>query len=55
MSVGDSIRKTLHFWHWHSRLLCEGLTADQLHRQTDTHPNHIKSLLGLTGAPPVDP
>lgn len=51
MSVGDSIRKNLHFWHSYPRLLCEGLTEEQLHWQPDTHPDHIKGLLGLTGAP----
>ena len=41
MSVGDSIRKNLQFWHWYPRLLCEGLTDEQLHWQPDAHPNHI--------------
>jgi hypothetical protein len=41
VSVGDSIRKNLQFWHWYPRLLCEGLTDDQLHWQPDAHPNHI--------------
>lgn len=41
MSVGDSIRKNLHFWHWYPRMLCEGLTEDQLYWQPEGHPNHI--------------
>jgi hypothetical protein len=41
MSVGDSIRKNLHFWHWYPRLICEGLTEEQLHWQPETNPNHI--------------
>jgi len=41
VSVGDSIRKNLHFWHWYPRLLCEGLTDEQLHWQPESHPNHI--------------
>lgn len=41
MSVGDGIRKNLYFWHWYPRLLCEGLTEEQLHWQPETHPNHI--------------
>ena len=41
MSVGDSIRKNLHFWHWYPRLICEGLTEEQLHWQPDKNPNHI--------------
>jgi hypothetical protein len=41
VSVGDSIRKNLQFWHWYPRLLCEGLTDEQLHWQPDAHPNHI--------------
>lgn len=41
MNVGDSIRKNLNFWHWYPRLLCEGLTEEQLHWQPDAHPNHI--------------
>jgi hypothetical protein len=41
MSVGDSLRKNLTFWHWYPRLICEGLTEEQLHWQPDTNPNHI--------------
>jgi hypothetical protein len=41
VSVGDSIRKNLHFWHWYPRLLCEGLTDQQLHWQPEAHSNHI--------------
>jgi hypothetical protein len=41
MSVGDSLRKNLQFWHWYPRLLCEGLSEDQLHWQPDNHPNHM--------------
>ena len=41
MSVGDSIRKNLHFWHWYPRMLCEGLTEAQLYWQPEGHPNHI--------------
>lgn len=41
MSVGDSLRKNLHFWHWYPRLLCEGLTEDQLFWQPQNNPNHI--------------
>ncbi len=41
MSVGDGLRKNLEFWHWYPRLLCEGLTEDQLHWQPEAHPNHM--------------
>jgi hypothetical protein len=41
MSVGDSLRKNLGFWHWYPQLLLEGLTEDQLHWQPDANPNHI--------------
>jgi hypothetical protein len=41
VSVGNSLRKNLEFWHWYPRLLCEGLTGDQLHWQPDTNPNHM--------------
>jgi len=41
MNVGDSLRKNLEFWHWYPRLLCEGLTEEQLHWQPDGHPNHM--------------
>jgi DinB superfamily len=41
MSVGDSLRKNLQFWHWYPRLLCEGLSEDQLHWQPENHPNHM--------------
>ena len=29
MSIGDGIRKNLHFWHWYPRMLTEGLSEDQ--------------------------
>ena len=45
MSVGDTIRKNLEFWHWYPRMLCEGLTGDQLHWQPEGHPNHIMYIL----------
>lgn len=41
MSVGDNLRKNLHFWHWYPQLICEGLTEDELHWQPETNPNHI--------------
>ena len=41
MSVGDSLRKNLEFWHWYPRMLCEGLSEGQLHWQPEGHPNHI--------------
>ena len=41
MSVGDSIRKNLDFWHWYPQLICEGLTEEQLHWQPEAHPNHM--------------
>ena len=41
MSVGDSLRKNLFFWHWYPRLICEGLTEEQLHWQPEKNPNHI--------------
>lgn len=41
MSVGDGLRKNLDFWHWYPRMLCEGLTEEQLHWQPDSHPNHM--------------
>ncbi|HUF52936.1 MAG TPA: DinB family protein [Dehalococcoidia bacterium] len=41
MSVGDSLRKNLHFWHWYPRILCEGLSEDQLYWQPEKNPNHI--------------
>jgi len=41
VSVGDSVRKNLQFWHWYPRLLCEGLSEEQLHWQPEAHPNHI--------------
>jgi hypothetical protein len=41
VSVGDSIRKNLYFWHWYPRLLCEGMSDADLHWQPDAHPNHI--------------
>jgi hypothetical protein len=41
MSVGDGLRKNLEFWHWYPRLLCEGLTEEELHWQPESHPNHM--------------
>ena len=41
MRVGDILRKNLEFWHWYPRLLCQGLTKEQLHWQPHDHPNHI--------------
>lgn len=41
MSVGDALRKNLEFWHWYPRLLCEGVTEEQLHWQPESHPNHM--------------
>jgi hypothetical protein len=41
MSVGDGLRKNLEFWHWLPRLLCDGLTEEQLHWQPEGNPNHI--------------
>lgn len=41
MSVGDFLRKNLHFWHWYPRLLCEGLSEEQLYWQPENNPNHI--------------
>jgi hypothetical protein len=41
VSVGDGIRKNLYFWHWYPRMLCEGLSDEQLHWQPEGHPNHI--------------
>jgi hypothetical protein len=41
MNVGDGLRKNLEFWHWLPRLLCEGLTEEQLHWQPEGNPNHI--------------
>lgn len=41
MSVGDSLRKNLQFWHWYPRLLCDGLNDEQLHWQPENHPNHM--------------
>ena len=41
MSVGDTIRKNLDFWHWYPQLICEGLTEEQLHWQPEAHPNHM--------------
>jgi hypothetical protein len=40
VSVGDSLRKNLHFWHWYPRMLCEGLDDDQLFWQPEKNPNH---------------
>jgi hypothetical protein len=41
MTVGDSLRKNIQFWHWMPQLVCEGLTDDQLHWQPDNHNNHM--------------
>jgi hypothetical protein len=41
MSVGDSLRKNLEFWHWFPRLLCEGLSDEQLHWQPENHSNQM--------------
>jgi len=41
MTPGDSLRKTLEFWHWYPGMLCEGLTEEQLHWQPENHNNHI--------------
>jgi len=41
MSVGDALRKNLEFWHCYPRLLCEGLTEEQLHWQPESQPNHM--------------
>lgn len=41
MSAGDALRKNLEFWHWYPRLLCKGLTEEQLHWQPENHPNHM--------------
>ncbi len=41
MSAADVIRKNLAFWHWYPRLICEGLTDEQVHWQPADHPNHI--------------
>jgi hypothetical protein len=41
MTIGDALRKNLHFFHWYPRLLTEGLTEEQLHWQPETNPNHI--------------
>ena len=45
MNVGDGLRKNLEFWHWYPRLLCQGLTEEQLHWQPDGHANHITYIL----------
>jgi hypothetical protein len=41
VSVGDSIRKNLYFWHWYPQLICKDLTEEQLHWQPETNPNHM--------------
>jgi hypothetical protein len=41
VSVGDSLKKNLHFWHWYPRMLCEGLSDEQLYWQPEKNPNHI--------------
>jgi hypothetical protein len=45
MNAGDAIRKNLEFWHWYPRMLCEGLSEEQLHWQPPGHPNHIMYIL----------
>ncbi len=35
------IRKNLEFWHSYPRLICAGLTEEQLHWQPEKNPNHI--------------
>ena len=45
MSTGDALRKNLDFWHWYPKLICEGLTEEQLHWQPEGHPNHITYVL----------
>jgi hypothetical protein len=45
MRVGDPFRKNLEFWHWYPRLLCEGLSEEQLHWQPEAHPNSIMFVL----------
>ena len=41
MTPGDVLRKNLDFWHWYPRLLCEGLTDEQLYWQPEQNNNHI--------------
>jgi hypothetical protein len=41
MNAGDALRKNLQFWHWYPRLLCDGLSEEQLHWQPENHPNHM--------------
>lgn len=41
MGVGDILRKNLQFWHWYPRLLCQGLSQEQLHWQPANNSNHI--------------
>lgn len=48
MTVGDTLRKNLDFWHWYPKLLCEGLSEEQLHWQPESHPNHIMYTLWHT-------
>ena len=48
MRTGESIHKNLDFWHWYPKLLCEGLTEEQLHWQPEGHPNHITYILWHT-------
>jgi hypothetical protein len=45
VSVGEALRKNLDFWHWYPRLLCQGLSEEQLHWQPERHPNHIIYIL----------
>lgn len=45
MTVGEALRKNLDFWHWYPRLLCDGLSEEQLHWQHEGHPNHITYIL----------
>lgn len=48
MGIGDTLRKNLDFWHWYPKLLCDGLTEEQLHWQPERHPNHIAYILWHT-------
>jgi hypothetical protein len=41
MTSGDALRKNLEFWHWYPRMLCEGLTEEQLYWQPEHNNNHI--------------
>lgn len=41
MTPGDALRKNLEFWHWYPRMLCEGLSEEQLYYQPQHNNNHI--------------